>query len=264
MAFEQLTLGRYLPAASPVHRLHPAVKLVVTGGFAVSLFLVRRPAGLLAYGLLVLAAARCASVRPSLLWRGVQPVLPFVAISFVFHALFTGGERVTVGFVAVSREGLVAGLATALRLILLLAGTSLLTLTTSPVALAEGIEGLLRPLRPLGVPGHEVAMATTIALRFVPTLLDELERIRKAQMSRGADYETAPLRLRLRLLVQLLLPLLVSAFRRAEELAVAMEARGYRGAAGRTRWRPHRMLPRDWAVLAGSLTLLGGLTAAVR
>ncbi len=227
-----ITFGRYVPTGSVVHRLDARTKMIsllallsanVSGGAFIPVL------GLL---LFVFGVAGLAHLRLSLLLGNLRPMAWLLGLTVLLNAVLTPGQSHLFGF---TEEGVRQGLFLALRLTGLVLAASLLTLTTSPLDLADGIERLLRPAKRLGVPAHELAMTLTIALRFVPTLADEAERLRRAQLSRGADLEGGLLR-RIRGLTSLLVPLFLSAFRRADRLAVAMEARCYRGEEGRTHY----------------------------
>ncbi len=262
-----LTIGQYVPRASPVHRLDPRTKILATTVLVVVVFLVRDFRGLGVFAAFLAAAVALSQVPAGFALRGLRPIWFLLLLTLVLQVFFGGSSGGTVlwrlGPFAATREGLVQGLFVTARLVLLVVSTSLLTFTTSPVELADGMERLLNPFRRLGVPAHELAMMMTIALRFIPTLVEETEKIMKAQMARGADLDTGgPLR-RARALVPILVPLFVSAFRRADELAVAMEARGYRGGEGRTRMKQLRYRAQDlWAGLvvlgASALVLWSG------
>ncbi|HLT58499.1 MAG TPA: energy-coupling factor transporter transmembrane component T [Limnochordales bacterium] len=249
-----VTLGQYVPGRSPLHRTDARAKLLAGLCLAAALFVVNAWAGYGALAAYVLAMALVSGLPLGLVVRSVRPVLWLVALTVVFHGLFTPGTPwAGWGPFQITVEGLDTAGRLAVRLILLVAGVSLVTLTTSPVALADALEWLLKPGQRLGLPAHEIAMMMTIALRFVPTLLEELERIVKAQQARGADLETGGLLRRARALLPVLVPLFVGTFRRAEDLALAMEARGWRGGVGRTRWRAPRWALGDTVALAGSL-----------
>lgn len=255
--FSGAPFGQYYPGESPVHRLDPRTKIVVTGALVVVLFfLYRWPAfavltGPLACGLLL------AGIPLRLLWRSLRAIVAIVVFTFVLQLFMTPGpEWFRLGPLVATRAGLRMGMVTAGRLVLLVLGTSLLTFTTSPIALTDGLEYLLRPLRRLGVPAHEIAMMMSIALRFIPTLLEEADKIMKAQMARGADFQSGSVFRRARSMVPILVPLFVGAFRRADDLAMAMEARCYRGGEGRTRLRVLRMGAGDLAALGGSALLM--------
>lgn len=241
MRFRDLTIGQHIPGDSVVHRLDPRTKIIGTALLITLLFTVD---GFLGYLLAALAIAAVIH-RSELPWRfvlrGLRPLLMILLLTVGLNIFLTEGEVVfRFLFLTVTREGIARGLMMGTRLVLLIVGTSLLTLTTSPIQLTDGIESLLGPFRRIGVPAHELAMMMTIALRFIPTLLDETEKIMKAQMARGADFQSGGLMQRAKNLVPLLVPLFVSAFRRADELAIAMEARGYRGGQGRTKFRELR------------------------
>ena len=234
-----ITMGQYYPTDSPVHRLDPRVKIVLTIAFIVGIFLVRSLWGYaLALGF-VYGAARLSNVPFRMLMRGLKPLRLILILTFVLNVFFTGEGPALLqwGPVTITQEGLGRAVHYCLRLLFLVLGTSLLTLTTSPVSLSDGLELLLSPLKVVHFPAHELAMMMTIALRFIPTLLEEADKIMKAQMARGADFETGNLLARAKAMVPLLVPLFVSAFRRAGDLAMAMESRCYRGGEGRTRLR---------------------------
>jgi len=250
------SLGQFYPVASPVHDLDPRAKIVATAVLVVGLFLVDSTAGLL-FVAAALAALVALSRIPALAFlRLLRPVLLIVALTVTFQVLFSreGSMVFEWGFLEVHSGGLRLGFFLALRILLLVGVAGLLTATTAPVALTDGIEDLLSPLKRVRFPAHEVAMMMTIALRFIPTLGDEAEKIKGAQAARGADFsEGGPMR-RARSLLPVLVPLTVGAFRRADELAEAMESRGYRGGEGRTRYRELRFRARD--ALALALTVL--------
>lgn len=248
-----VTIGQYVPRESPVHRLDPRTKIAAVTAFMVVIFVVRDFVG---YGLLtlfLLGIIALARVPLGFVLRGLRPIVFLLLLTVVLNVFFSGMDGGTVVFrlwrLTATREGIIRALFIAYRLILLVGVTSLLTFTTSPVELTDGIERLLRPFRRVGVPAHELAMMMTIALRFIPTLLEETEKIMKAQMARGAVFDRGGALRRARALVPVLVPLFVSAFRRADELALAMEARCYRGGDKRTRMRELHFAPRDAAAL---------------
>jgi energy-coupling factor transport system permease protein len=256
--FEMTSLGQFYPVASPVHDLDPRAKIVATAVLVAGLFLIDSTVGLLfvAAALVALVAASHVPVRDFL--RLLRPVLFIVVLTVVFQVLFSR-EGATVfewGFLEVHAGGLRLAFFLALRIILLVGVAGVLTATTAPVALADGIEDLLSPLKKVRFPAHEVAMMMTIALRFIPTLGEEAEKIKGAQAARGADFsEGGPLR-RARSLVPVLVPLTVGAFRRADELAEAMESRGYKGGEGRTRYRELSFRARDALALCVTVLVL--------
>lgn len=256
-----IVLGQFVPGDSPVHRLDPRTKILAMIAYIVLVFLVRAMPVFAVPLLFVLGALLTSGVPARYALSSLRPMRWLIAFMFLINLFFTQGDRVLFSWwiIRVTAEGLRQAVFISLRLILLVAGTSLLTLTTSPIALTDGLERLLKPLKRIRFPAHELAMMMTIALRFIPTLLEETERIRKAQMARGADFETGGLLARARAMVPLLVPLFVSAFRRADELAMAMESRCYHGGEGRTRMHELHYARRD--LLAALLIAL--LLAAV-
>ena len=255
---KDITLGQFYPGDSLVHRLDPRVKLVLMVVYIAMVFLVEGFLGYLFLAAFLAVSAFLSRIRIKFLLRSIRPVLFIVVFTFVLNILFTRGDHPILewGVLHITWEGVRFAVFMSLRLVFLLAGTSLLTLTTSPIALTDGLERLLKPLRRIRFPVHELAMMMSIALRFIPTLLEETERIRKAQMARGADFETGGLLARARALVPLLVPLFVSSFRRADELAMAMESRCYHGGEGRTRMHELHYARRDLAAaLVIALTL---------
>ena len=254
---KDITLGQYFPGDTLAHRLDPRTKLLATVLYIIAIFLAKGP---IAYGVLILTlivSVRISRVGARALFRGLKPVLFIIAFTAVLNLFYTPGTVIAQFWIFhVTREGVITAIAMMLRISLLIMGTFLLTYTTSPIRLTDGLEDLLGPLKKLGVPVHELAMMMSIALRFIPTLLEETERIRKAQMARGADFETGGLLARARALVPLLVPLFVSSFRRADELAMAMESRCYHGGEGRTRMHELHYARRDLAAaLVVALTL---------
>lgn len=251
-----ITLGQFVPGDSAVHRLDPRTKILAMIAYIVLVFLVQSMAAFAVPFLFVALALLLSGVPLSYVWSSLKPMRWLIAFMFLINLFFTQGERVLFSWwiVRVTAEGVRQAVFITLRLILLVAGTSLLTLTTSPIALTDGLERLLKPLARIRFPAHELAMMMTIALRFIPTLLEETDRIRKAQMARGADFESGGLIARARAMVPILVPLFVSAFRRADELAMAMESRCYHGGEGRTRMRELRLARRD-LYAAGTVAL---------
>ena len=259
MAVRDITLGQYFPGESCIHRLDPRVKIVCALVYLVSLFVVR---SFWAFGLciILLAAVIALSKVPfRFISKGLKPVIFIIFLTMIINVLFirTGDVLLTLGPVIITSEGVYRALFMGLRLVLLIFGSSMLTLTTKPIELTDGMEKLLQPLSRIGLPSHELAMMMTIALRFIPTLLDETDKIMKAQTARGADFENGSLKQKAKALIPLLVPLFVSAFRIAGDLAMAMEARCYHGGKGRTRL--HQMkLGRGDAVAAAVMILYLG------
>ncbi len=247
-----ITLGQYYPVDSPVHRLDPRIKLILTIAYIVAVFLAKSFIGYtLLFGWIFLVS-RLARVPFRLVMKGLKPLRIIIILTFMLNLFMTPGEKVWISFwiIRITEEAFLQALFYSLRLIFLVAGTSLLTLTTSPIALSDGIELLLTPLKKIHFPAHELAMMMTIALRFIPTLLEETDKIMKAQMARGADFESGNLISRAKAMVPLLVPLFVSAFRRAGDLAMAMESRCYHGGEGRTRLRTLKIVKNDWIACA--------------
>lgn len=255
--FSEMALGQYYPAESMIHRLDPRSKLLIASALIVGIFFVHRLEGLAGFAAIICLMAVLAQVPLGYLLRSLRPLLVVIILTFAVNALFTPGEAVaSVWIITVTREGIQRGLFMTIRLVLLITASSLLTLTTSPMALTDGLERTLSPFRRVGVPAHEFAMMMTIALRFIPTLLEEADRTMKAQMARGADFESGSLVRRAKSFIPLLVPLFIGAFRRADDLAVAMEARCYRGGEGRTRFKVIRMGFRDYLASAAVVSLV--------
>ncbi len=248
-----VTIGQYIPRDSAVHRLDPRSKIAAVTLLMVAIFAARDFAGYALLTLFLLAVILLSQISLGYVVRGLRPILFLLSITVVLNMFFSGTDGTVVFRIwrlAATREGILRAAFIGYRLITLVAVTSLLTYTTSPVELTDGIERILRPFRRLGVPAHELAMMMTIALRFIPTLLAETEKIMKAQMARGAEFDRGGVLRRARALVPVLVPLFVSAFRRADELALAMEARCYRGGEKRTRMKELRFAPSDAVALA--------------
>lgn len=249
---KQISLGRYYPGNSILHRLDPRIKIILSFVYMVVIFLVQSalPMILIAATTILLILLSRVPVRHIL--SSLKPILFILIFAFFINLLTVRGDALfAIGPVTVSSQGLNLAIRMAARLTFLILSTTLfLTLTTTPILVADAIESLLNPLRRIGFPAHEMAMMMSIALRFVPTLLEETEKIMKAQSSRGADYDTGGLIAKARGLVSVLIPLFVSAFKRAEELAVAMEARCYRGGEGRTRLKIMRYDRKDFVFAA--------------
>ncbi|MBR0294189.1 MAG: energy-coupling factor transporter transmembrane protein EcfT [Acidaminococcaceae bacterium] len=245
-----ITLGQYYPGNSFIHRLDPRTKILSTLLLIVAVFLANTAIGYAALCAMVLFIILVSGLPFMLVLKSVKPLLFIIVLTLVLHAVMGQGEHVLYQwkFIKVTEEGLQLGVQMAMRLILLLMISSILTFTTSPIVLTDGIEALLRPFRVIGVPAHELAMMMTIALRFIPTLMEETDRIIKAQTARGADFSGGNLLVRAKNMLPILVPLFISAFRRADDLAVAMEARCYRGGEGRTRM--HQLTYRSGDVMA--------------
>ncbi len=256
-------LGQYYPAESHLHRLDARFKLVVVVGFIFALFFIERPATMV-LTLLILPLLLVLSRLPARwLWRSLRPLLFILLFTFVIHLLFTPGETLFVfGPITATEAGLTRGLFFALRLVLIITVSSFITLTTTPMALTNAIEMLLKPFKRLGLPVHELALTMSIALTFIPMLLGEAREIIKAQKARGADFESGHILRRARGFVPVLIPLFVGSFRRADELALAMEARGYAGGEGRTRLHELVLVRNDYLWLAAGAALIALMLAA--
>lgn len=251
---KDITLGQFFPGDSAVHRLDPRTKLLFVVAYIVIIFLIQNFVGYAALALFTGAVIVLSRVPFKFVLKGLKPILFFIVITALFNLFLTSGRTLWHWWIfTITYEGLHFAAFMVLRLFFLVLGTSILTLTTSPIALTDGLEQLLSPFKKIGLPAHELAMMMTIALRFIPTLLDETDKIIKAQSARGADFESGNLIRRAKAMVPILIPLFISAFRRADELATAMECRCYRGGANRTRLHELRMGRVDaggWLVIA--------------
>ena len=248
---KDITLGQYYQTDSVIHRLDPRVKLVSTVVFIISLFIVDNFIGYLIAAAFLFAVIKLSKVPFSFMVRGMKSILILLLFAVVFNLFLTPGE-VLVSFwkLKITKEGLRLAVMMAVRLMFLIIGSSVMTLTTTPNHLTDGLEKLLNPLKVFKVPVHEIAMMMSIALRFIPILLEETDKIMKAQIARGADFESGNLFKKAKSLVPLLVPLFISAFRRANDLATAMEARCYRGGEHRTKMKPLVYAKRDFVAYA--------------
>ena len=257
---KDITLGQYFPGDTPVHKLDPRTKLVLTIVYIAALFMVGTWGG---YALVLAALGGVMAVshiRPRALLKGMKPLIFIIVFTAILNLFFTAGEDILFQwrFIKITYTGLDRAAAMVLRVMLLVSGTFLLTYTTSPLAITDGLERLLSPLKKLHVPVYELSLMMSIALRFIPTLIEETDHIMSAQKARGADLETGTLPERAKALLPLLIPLFISAFRRADELALAMECRCYNGGQGRTQMKQLRMAGRDAvAFLLGALLVAG-------
>lgn len=253
---KDITIGQHYPTGSCIHKLDPRTKILATFSLIIGLFIINSFIPYVYIIAFIFGAVYLSKIPYKYIIKGLKPLRMIIMITFLINIFMTQGESIfSIGPLNMTREGLYQAFFMAIRLMLLVMGTSLLTLTTSPISLTDGIENLLNPFKKIGVPAHELAMMMTIALRFIPTLLEETDKIMKAQMARGADFESGNIISRAKGLVPLLVPLFISAFRRADELAMAMEARCYRGGENRTRMKELKMEGRDLVSL-GVTTLL--------
>jgi len=234
---KDITIGQYIPGNSIVHRLDPRIKMINVIILITSLFLIARFTGFGIYMVFIIMAVIISRLPFKKVLKGLRPIIFLVLLTLLLHIFMTKGGEVLWQwrFLSIESEGLMTGFFMVSRILLLILVTSILTLTTSPLQLTDGIEYLLSPLKRVGVPASELSMMMTIALRFIPTLLEEADKIMKAQKARGADFESGNIIQRAKSLIPLLVPLFISAFRRADDLALAMESRCYRGGEGRTR-----------------------------
>ena len=248
---KDITLGQYFPGNTLAHKLDPRTKILLVVLYIVALFSAK---GIVTYGLLALCLALCVRISKvgiKQLVRGLKPVLFIIIFTGVLNLFFTPGERYLVewGFLRISDTGLRNAIFMVVRIMLLIMGTFLMTYTTSPISLTDGLERLLNGLKRFHVPVHELAMMMSIALRFIPTLIEETDKIMSAQKARGADFESGNLMQKAKALIPILVPLFISAFRRADELATAMECRCYHGGEGRTRLHVLKYAGRDYVTL---------------
>ena len=255
-----ITIGQHFPGNSVLHRCDPRLKLVGTIAYIIVLFVASNPLGIaLSLALLALLYA-VAKIPYRLILKSLKPIVPIIIFTAVLNLFFITGEGqplVRVWIFAIYKEGVSYAILMATRVVALIAGTSLLTYTTSPIVLTDAIESLLRPLQKLHFPVHELAMMMTIALRFIPTLIEETEKIMNAQKARGAKLDNGKFTERIRALIPILIPLFISAFRRADELAMAMECRCYHGGEGRTRLKALRFGKLDVQCALALAVLLG-------
>ena len=255
-----ITIGQYFPGKSAIHKMDPRIKILLSILYIVMLFVADNMWGLLLGVLFGFAAYLISRIPLSMIWKSMKPVVPIVIFTAVLNLFLSTGDPLWQWkFLKITREGIETAVFMSVRILCLIAGTSLLTYTTSPIALTDGIERLLSPLKKIKLPVHELAMMMTIALRFIPTLIEETDKIMSAQKARGADFETGNIFQRAKALVPILVPLFISAFRRADELATAMECRCYHGGEGRTALRVLRYKAADYAVLAGFVVLTAGI-----
>ena len=258
---KDITLGQFFPGDTPIHKLDPRTKLLCVILYIVALFNAKGP---LTYGIMIAVLAVCilvSRVEWRALTRGLKPVYFIVAFTAIMNMFFTSGTPVADVWLLrhITWEGIISAVQMVLRIVMLIMGTFLMTYTTSPIALTDGLEHLLSPLKKLRFPVHELAMMMSIALRFIPTLIEETDKIMSAQKARGADFETGNIFQRAKALVPILVPLFISAFRRADELATAMECRCYHGDSGRTRMKKLTYAPRDGVALALGAVVLAAV-----
>ena len=258
-----ITIGQYFPGDSLLHRMDPRVKLILTFVYIVAVFVPQNWLGLaIAVGFLLFSVI-VSRLPGKLVFKSVKPIIPLIIFTSALNIFYVdkGVHLFDWGFIHITTQGLITAAFIAVRILCLIAGSSLLTYTTTPTALTDALERLMKPLKALHLNVHELAMMMTIALRFIPTLVEETDKIMSAQKARGADMESGGLMQRAKALIPILIPLFVSSFRRAYELATAMECRCYRGGEGRTRMKQLHMQARDGISLAVTLLVVAGLFA---
>ena len=255
---KDITLGQFFPGDTIVHRLDPRTKLILVVLYIVALFQAK---GWVGYGIVLAVTVICMAlsrISPKHIFKGMKPMIFIIVITALLNIFYTQGTPIVEGWI-ITWEGIDRSIKMILRIILLITGTFLLTYTTSPMALTDGMELLLNPLKKIKVPVHEMTIMMSMALRFIPTLIEETDKIMSAQKARGADFETGSLVQRAKALLPILVPLFVSAFRRADELAVAMESRCYHGGEGRTRMKQLKMAWQDTLALILGVVFLAGI-----
>ena len=263
---KDITLGQFFPGDTFIHRLDPRTKLIAVILYIVALFNAK---GVITYAMVMAVLVLCILVSRvpfRSLTRGLKPIYIIVAFTAIMNLFFTSGTPLGTGWLLshITQEGLRSAIYMILRIVMLIMGTFLLTYTTSPISLTDGLESLLSPLKKLRLPIHELAMMMSIALRFIPTLIEETDKIMSAQKARGADFESGNIFQRARALVPILVPLFISAFRRADELATAMECRCYHGDEGRTRMKQLTWCTRDTLAMVWSALVLAGVIVLAR
>ncbi len=259
-----ITLGQYFPGNSPIHRMDPRTKLLLLVAYIVALFVAKTWVSYLVVFSFLLIAILVSKIPFKAIIQGMKPLAMILVFTGILNVFFTTGEgEPLVGFwvIKIYWEGIVRAVYMVARILMLITGTFLLTYTTSPIALTDGLESLLGPLKLIRLPVHELSMMMCIALRFIPTLIEETDKIMSAQKARGADFESGSLLHRVKALVPILVPLFISAFRRADELATAMECRCYQGGDGRTKMKLLRYRRVDFIAFAMGLLLSGGIVA---
>ena len=262
MKISDITIGQYFPGNSIIHRMDPRMKLTLVAVYIVMLFVARNILAMTIGVFFMLLIYPLSGISLRLILKSIRPILPIIVITAVFNMLFIGGRPIFEWWrITVTYEGVITAIHMCVRILCLIGGSALLTYTTSPIAITDGIELLFAPLKKIGAPVHEIAMMMTISLRFIPTLIEETDKIMSAQKARGADFESGNLMKRVRAMLPILIPLFVSAFRRAEDLALAMECRCYHGGEGRTRMRVLKYSGVDAGAAAFTALCLGATIA---
>ncbi len=258
---KDVTLGMYFPGKTAAHRLDPRTKILLTFLYLITIFLVDSYSGYAVCAIVLVASAKISKVKPMMLIRGLKPLVLLIVMTAFINAFFTQGEDVIfkLGVLTLTIEGIHRAIFMLLRVVLLISGTFIMTYTTSPLAITDGLELLMNPLKKIKFPVHDIAMMMSIALRFIPTLISETDKIMSAQRARGASFDTGNLAEKAKSLLPILVPLFVSSFKRADELAIAMECRCYNGGVGRTRMRVLKLQSGDFMALILGLVMLGAV-----
>ncbi len=261
---KDITLGQYFPGSTIMHRLDPRTKLIMTLIYIVALFIVQSYISYALMALVLIAGIMVSKLKPAIIMKGLKPIIIVIVITAILNLFYSSGNVIAEFWIfKITDTGIRNAVFMVLRIMMLITGTLLLTYTTSPIDLTDGLEKLLNPLKKIKVPVHELSMMMSIALRFIPTLIEETDKIMSAQKARGADFDTGNVFQRAKAMLPLLVPLFVSAFRRADDLAVAMESRCYHGGIGRTKMKQLKLKTRDIVTLAiGALVLAGTITLA--
>jgi energy-coupling factor transport system permease protein len=251
-----MIIGKYVPGSSLIHKMDPRSKLTMIFLFVFIVFFANNSLTYAILGVFTLFIVGSTKLPPRFLLNGLKPIIWIILFTFILHILVTKEGKILfeLGFIQIHEEGIRQGIFISLRFLFLILLTTILTLTTTPIEVTDGMESLLNPFKKIGLPVHELALMMSISLRFIPTLMEETDKIMKAQMARGADFTSGPIKQRIAAIIPLLVPLFISAFKRAEELATAMEARGYQGGQGRTKLRELKWGILDTVILA---TLIG-------
>ena len=262
---KDITLGQFFPGDTVIHKLDPRTKILLVTVYIVALFLASNWASYTFMFVILASCVAVSKIKPKIILRGLKPIVVIIILTAILNMFYTGGNVLVEFWIfKITDAGIRSAIFMVLRIVMLIIGTLLLTYTTSPIALTDGIERLLSPLKAIRLPIHELAMMMSIALRFIPTLIEETDKIMSAQKARGADFETGNLIEKAKALLPLLVPLFISAFRRADELAVAMESRCYHGDKGRTRMKQLIMHGRDWTALALGAAVLAAVIVLKR
>lgn len=258
----KISLGQYIPGDSLVHKLDPRIKIICTFIYMIGIFFVEDFIMYLPIVAFLIMTIAISKINPMIMIRSLRPLLFVIIFTAILNILITPGEVLfNIWKIQVTREGLERAAFMGIRIVLLVIGTSILTLTTSAIALTDGLEGVMSPLKVIKFPAHELSMMISIALRFIPTLFEEADKIRKAQMARGADFDTGNIMQKAKSMIPLLVPLFLNSFKRADDLSIAMVSRCYRGAIGRTKLNPLKLETKDIIILVFVIVLFGFIIA---